>query len=356
MERLFALLAGENRSAHDVIMGAGAWRLGCKLRDEGWPGEAARDIALEAMIEVMSELPNEPFTAKDFDERLESCLKKARHARISQLEEGRIEMADAAKVQRKLQQVETLVDGLEVYWRGRALTALSGDFFRIVKPLVRATERGTPSVWLAFGDARAHGASAALSASLAVGRFEGLVEGADGLADPAVILSALADLAHRSGPKEEHICLSLIGWWPEEKHLVFCHAGMWPILRIHAHGASELGGKGLAIGLTLPKHISVPDYVSEQYDLDADELLVLVSDGIAELSWKDEFYFHSRLSEVCRQYIGRPLPEIAHAVMEEVQSDADDDQSILLIRLRPNLAVNRFRDNTIPREEHPGNS
>ena len=102
-------------------------------------------------------------------------------------------------------------------------------------------------------------------------------------------------------------------------------------LRVRAECHVELGEAGCPVGMIKPQ---MPGYVSSQFSIDTGDLLVSVSDGIAELTWPDEqSYFRSRLADACRQLFGQPLHEIARHVMSEVGNLAEDDQSILLMRL-----------------------
>ena len=128
--------------------------------------------------------------------------------------------------------------------------------------------------------------------------------------------------------------MSLMGWWSAERRIALSHAGMWPLLRVREDCQVELGDAGCPVGMNKPGAFPLLAYVSSEFLIDNGDLLVSVSDGIAELTWPGEqSYFKSHLADACRQLFGRPLREIAGHIMSEVGHLADDDQSILLMRL-----------------------
>ncbi|HPB30664.1 MAG TPA: SpoIIE family protein phosphatase [Candidatus Sumerlaeota bacterium] len=130
--------------------------------------------------------------------------------------------------------------------------------------------------------------------------------------------------------------------------IVFARAGHNPPLLLHPGGSSEyiMDGAGHPIGLGIP----CDEFPEHTVELQPGDVFIMYSDGITDASMRDadmERYGMERMRQAVAAGVGKPMPEIINAVLDDVNSYTfgpdrtdqentfEDDVSILGIRWNP---------------------
>lgn len=175
--------------------------------------------------------------------------------------------------------------GLQLAMLPRELPQVAG--YELAAAMLTATEVGGDyydaaaaadgAVWLAVGDAVGHGARAGTLVTVAKSLFTGVAAEAS----PAAALERFDGALSGMGLKRAHLALTLARLTPGA--LEVAAAGMPPVLVRRAGGAvEEVAFSTLPLGAPLAKR-----YTAERVELAPGDLVVLLTDGLAELPGPD---------------------------------------------------------------------
>jgi len=140
--------------------------------------------------------------------------------------------------------------------------------------------------------------------------------------------------------REKFVSLFWAYFLPETGMLQYVNAGHLPPLLVRAYGGGptverlETGGPVLGL-------LPLAQYCSGVTQVDAGDVLVVFSDGVAEAAnANDEEFGESRIAEIVRRNIARSPQEICDAIVQEMKHflgamKAHDDQTLLVVRLVP---------------------
>ena len=241
----------------------------------------------------------------------------------------RLSLKNDLEIAREIQQAmlprEThRAPGVEAFGMTRPANTVGGDFYDIL-PLPDGR------LAIALGDVAGKGSPAALLMALLLAMLRTLVD--EGL-EPAALLDRLNVQVSRHSPASRFITLFYAVFDPLTGELTYANAGHTPPLVLRRGGrVDRLTDGGMALGLFEPA-----TYRAFETRLDADELLVVYSDGVTEAEDPSGRPFDEAGLErtIARHRIGG-VSQLGQAIFDAVARHADaerfaDDLTILLLR------------------------
>jgi hypothetical protein len=212
--------------------------------------------------------------------------------------------------------------------------AIGGDFYDIF-----TNENGDTS--LVLGDVAGKGVSAALLMGVLHGAIRSLDWARSG-ADQERATVKLNHLLCEKTARERFASLFWANFIPETGLLRYINAGHLPPLLIRAQETERLEGGGPVLGL-----LPAAQYRCVETRVEAGDLLIVFSDGIAEAMNADEEQFgEERIVAIARQHLDQHPRMICDAVVRGIArflgpSKPHDDQTLLIVRLTPVLAATK---------------
>ncbi|HEY1239177.1 MAG TPA: GAF domain-containing SpoIIE family protein phosphatase [Bryobacteraceae bacterium] len=238
------------------------------------------------------------------ERRMEEDLKAARELQRVMLPDGAPEIA-----------------GLESAVRLRPAREISGDVYDIFE------HQG--HIVIATGDVSGKGAAAALYGGLVSGLLRML---APRRRRPAELLKALNDALIERRVESRYVTLCVLHWDPVTRQIVMANAGALPPMICRANEILKVRVEGVPLGLLASR-----EYEEVPFQLQADDLLVLYSDGITDhINSAGLEYGRGRLAQVVRSHCGRPAAEIVSEIFKDVDrfaKTAFDDQTVLVMKV-----------------------
>jgi sigma-B regulation protein RsbU (phosphoserine phosphatase) len=210
--------------------------------------------------------------------------------------------------------------------------AIGGDFYDIFT-------NGNGDTSLVLGDVAGKGVSAALLMGVLHGAIRSMDWTRSG-ADQETATVKLNRLLCEKTARERFASLFWANFIPETGLLRYINAGHLPPLLIRAKETERLEGGGPVLGL-----LPAAQYRCFETHVDAGDLLIVFSDGIAEAMNADEEEFgEERIVEIARQHLDQHPRMICDAVVDGIATflgplKPHDDQTLLIVRLTPVGAI-----------------
>lgn len=261
-------------------------------------------------------------------------LEIGRHLERAQARRHLVEMAEALQSS-LLPPLSPIVPGLDVAVRYRASGGagqIGGDFFDVF-PL-------PDGAWaVLIGDVSGRGPRAAALTALARYTLRAAAIGAD---SPRAVLAMLNDVVRREletayGGDERFLTVGYLTILPNEEGLeisIACGGHPFPLVRRAGGAIEEVRCEGDLIGA-----FDVHESNDESVQLRADDLLVMVTDGVLEARHDgDEFGVDGLRAVLARPGLGDAsslADAIESAVLEHLGGNAQDDLAIVVLRLPP---------------------
>ena len=254
--------------------------------------------------------------------------------------EGRMEQDLQAAY--KLQSVlipRTVSDviGLNVGIKTRPARMISGDLYDFFEPSDDYT-------LIAFGDVSGKGAAAALYGALISGLLRTL---GPRRRSPAELMKSLNDALLERKVDAQYTTLSLVLWAAKTRSFTIVNAGTLPPMLIRAGAISYSRVAGVPIGL-----LDGQVYEQEQIQAQADDLLLLYSDGVEDqlpneagtLSDEEasalelDSYGRARLEKIVSANLRRAPQKIAEKIFQDIDAfrgatPLTDDQTVIALRV-----------------------
>jgi hypothetical protein len=213
-------------------------------------------------------------------------------------------------------------DRFEVYGKSIPSAEMGGD-------LIDAVERdGTLLAYVA--DISGHG--------LAAGQLMGMLKTAVRVAlqfrqEPVAVMESADRVLPAVKEANMYATLALI-YFDGSSEAEYSLAGHPPILHYRARTGdiARLGMEQLPLGL-----MPGGRYSSQRVSYSAQDLFLMISDGISEVpNGNDEEFGLDRLEHLLRKNAEQPLPQLGELLMAEVKRHGvqQDDQTLLLLRVR----------------------
>ncbi len=184
------------------------------------------------------------------------------------------------------------------------------------------------------GDVSGKGVSAALYMAQVKGIFQSL--SGNGATTRDILVKMNGPLCN-SMERKSFISLLYAVLNTGSGRLSFSRAGHCPLLHVHAGEARYLQPEGMALGLDATERFA-NSLQEESIQLDADDVIVMYTDGVTEArNQQDEEFQYRRLAETVARNAMRPADEILHAILDDVRDhsereDAEDDITVLVLR------------------------
>jgi phosphoserine phosphatase RsbU/P len=228
--------------------------------------------------------------------------------------------------------------GIEAFGMTRPANTVGGDFYDVI-PLPDGR------VLLALGDVAGKGSPAALLMALLLAMMRTLVdEGFEG----AALMSRLNAQVMKHAPPSRFITLFMATMNPATGELVYVNAGQNPPLLRRTSGQYErLHEGGIALGM-----FEQSTYVSGRTFLEADDVLVMYSDGITEAENDDGSPFDELGLRSVLDSNGRAsAKELGWATFAAVERHAEhrrlfDDLTVLVAQRLPPLPIGPVAETT----------
>jgi hypothetical protein len=220
---------------------------------------------------------------------------------------------------------------------------VGGDFYDVF-----TADDGQISIVL--GDVAGKGISAALLMGVLHGAIRSL-NGTRSAADQERGGQWLNRFLCEKTARERFVSLFWAYYLPGTGELRYINAGHLPPLLVRSSGVEKLESGGPVLGV-----LPLATYTSGTVQVDAGDILIVFSDGVAEaLNAKDEEFGEGRISEIACRNIERSPQQICDAILTEVNVflgglKAHDDQTLLIVRLTPALKPElqpAFQDSTL---------
>lgn len=208
-------------------------------------------------------------------------------------------------------------------------STVGGDFYDVF-------ETGDGRIGLVLGDVAGKGPAAAVLTSLArhTVRTETLRHDS-----PAAVLATVGEAFLQYHPDDFCTAVLVIVDPPPRRAARLATAGHHlPVLR-HAGGAIDrVGAPGQMLGL-----VEQPDIPETVVDFDADDVIVLFTDGVVEARRDHEFFGDQRLIEVIEDMAAKPAQAVADAIVTAAlafqRGGARDDIAVVACRVRHGLSA-----------------
>jgi sigma-B regulation protein RsbU (phosphoserine phosphatase) len=257
--------------------------------------------------------------AKEIDESREALADKERLAR---------ELEIAARIQTSILPRNMKVEGLDITARMMTASEVGGDYYDVL-PI-------PGGCWIAVGDASGHGLTSGLVMMMVQTGVATLVQ-AEPAASPSVVLKTLNRVlfenVHDRLQAERHMTLSLMRY---DRNGTFVVAGAhmdavcWRA-KTKAIEMLRTPGTFLAISEDID-HVNV----EQRWSLDADDLLILLTDGVTEAENRDGKSFgYEGVVEVVEPRATQPVATIQNALFDAVTKHSPtlaDDCTIVVLR------------------------
>jgi sigma-B regulation protein RsbU (phosphoserine phosphatase) len=185
---------------------------------------------------------------------------------------------------------------------------------------------------LAVGDVSGKGAPAALYGAMAGGILRSL---APQKLSPPDLLRRLNLILLERKIEGHFITLTYSVWEPASRTLRLANAGMPLPILVRKGQCRAIRAEGIPLGL-----LEHAEYQDVSLQLEPDDLVVMVSDGITEASNKQyEEFGQRRLENVLRENFRRAPQEIIDTVLKQVREleqglPPRDDQTMVLARVK----------------------
>lgn len=229
------------------------------------------------------------------------------------------------------------VIGVEVGLKTRPARAISGDFYDFF-------EHSDDYTLIAFGDVSGKGAAAALYGALISGLLRTL---ARRRRSPSELMKSMNEALLERKVDAQYATLSLILWAARTRTFTVASAGTLPPILFREGEIISSRVAGVPIGL-----LEGQEYEQIEIEAQADDLLVLASDGVedqlgkeadilseAQVSERDlEDYGRDRLEQVVIGSFHQPPQRIVDRIFEDIDvfrggTVLTDDQTIIALRV-----------------------
>jgi len=214
------------------------------------------------------------------------------------------------------------VDGYELLGRNYPSRGVSGDYYY-------AADYGDRLV-LMVADVSGKG----ISASLLTASLEALAAAPlESSGEPATICTELSLRLYARTPAAKYATSFLAIVDPKSGEIVYVNAGhTFGLLVRGSSGVECLEVGGLPLGL-----MPTAEYETGRIRIEPGDTLALYTDGITEAVNDTDDEYGERLHRVLADHRGKPLPELADAIEEDVgafvgQCSFNDDRTLVLLR------------------------
>ncbi len=252
------------------------------------------------------------------------------YRRLEQEVEANRRMEEDLQVARRIQRSllgSTAPDlgWLEAHAVNRAWREVGGDYYEFIPA-------PDSSMCFAVGDVSGKGVPAALLMSSLQSAFLAAHSVLPDLAQVCGHVNRF--LVQRTTP--ERYASFFVGHLTPSGQLIYVNAGLTPPLLIGANGPDRLFGGGLPLGL-----FDWAEYVVHRRAVDADDVLVVYTDGVTEAANEQEEEFgEERLARVIASHRGGSSADISAAILDAMASHAGssqaqvDDVTLMVLRVR----------------------
>jgi len=229
------------------------------------------------------------------------------------------------------------VIGVEVGLKTRPARAISGDFYDFF-------EHSDDYTLIAFGDVSGKGAAAALYAALISGLLRTLARRRK---SPSELMKSMNEALLERKVDAQYATLSLIRWAARTRTFTVASAGTLPPILFREGEIISSRVAGVPIGL-----LEGQEYDQIEIEAQADDLLVLASDGVEDQLGKEadilseqqvserdlEDYGRDRLEQVVIGSFHQPPQRIVDRIFEDIDvfrggTVLTDDQTIIALRV-----------------------
>lgn len=233
----------------------------------------------------------------------------------------------AHELQQRLSKTTLTVEGFDIAGRTYPAVETSGDFFDII-------EMPDGYVGIVIADVSGHGIGAAMimAETRAFLRAFARIE-----TNPAVILERLNNELVIDLAAEHFVTLVLVRLDPAKQNFVYSSAGHGKAYLLNSTGrvVSEMASTGIPLGF-MP-HIQYK--LSKTVNLDPNDIIVLLTDGISEALSSDEIQFGDQraLAAICENR-EKPADQIIEQVHSRVcehtdKQTPDDDMTTVICKM-----------------------
>jgi phosphoserine phosphatase RsbU/P len=241
-----------------------------------------------------------------------------------QKEEQEFQLRLAGDVQRRFCAPPPVVPGFDIGATSHPVYETGGDYFDFV-------QQQDGSIVIAMGDVKGHGYGSALLMALTRAYLRSF---ASMNLEVHEILKRVNHMLLKDLEQNQFVTLCLIRLQPEGGKLSYANAGHVPGFLLSSSGDVKqlLQSTGPPLGMFAASEFLLPETI----DLNAGEMLVLVTDGVPEATARDGDQFGSqRLLDYLREHYSEPAAQIAGGVYQAarkyVEHDPQDDDITALV-------------------------
>jgi sigma-B regulation protein RsbU (phosphoserine phosphatase) len=242
--------------------------------------------------------------------------------------ESELELAQS--VQRTLlpQEVPDIA-GLEIAAYSRPAQIVGGDYFDFI-------EFGSGFHGLAIADVAGHGVSASLHMASVQALLRTMVPVNT---SPAEVMRQVHKLFIRNIRFTTFVTFFIGAFDSSTKTLTFCNAGHQPPLVLRKTESRQdsivwLPPTGAAIGL-----IEEAEFAENSIELQAEDLLVLYTDGVTEaLNLQNQEFGRKRLTTLSQQLMSMPVKQVVHEIRQALEQFSEgkplaDDTTLVVCKI-----------------------
>ena len=247
---------------------------------------------------------------------------------LKQKEEQEFQLQLARDVQRRFYAPPPTVPGFDIGAASHPVYETGGDYFDFI-------HMPDGSIMIAMGDVKGHGYGSALLMALTRAYLRSF---ASMQLQVHEILARINHMLLKDLEESQFVTLFLACLQPEGRRLSYANAGHVPGFVLFPSGEvrASLDSTGLPLGLFADSQFVLP----ESINLRAGEMLILVTDGIAEATARDGSQFGAqRVLDYIRDQRSEPASQIAGGVYQAARNyvehdPQDDDITVVVIKVK----------------------
>ncbi len=242
-------------------------------------------------------------------------------------DEARLErdLQAAKRIQGALLPAVPLEDyGLDIAARYLSARAVCGDLYEFLR-------YGPQQLGIALGDVSGKGTAAALYGAVAIGIMRSL---APQKLQPAELLSHMNQVVGERRIEGRFMTMCFATWQKGRQKMRVANAGQSQPLLYRGGRCDKIDLTGFPLGI-----FEEATYEEWSVTLDAGDIVVFHSDGLAEASSPDnQFYGTERLRKLIEDHHELTAPEIADVILREVDAFAEgaplaDDRTLVVLKV-----------------------
>ncbi|MDY0406893.1 PP2C family protein-serine/threonine phosphatase [Virgibacillus sp. 179-BFC.A HS] len=305
----------------------GAEKISKSFIKQGITPEEIVNLHIQSLQEMYDDMPQAYLRGLDF--LLETmisyglALQEYQTLREKQLE-IKSELKIAAGMQKTLLATTVpVVENLQIGVVSVAAHQMNGDYHHFI-----TGKNG--DIGIALADVRGKGIPAALCMSMIKYAMDSLPEDTMG---PNKILKNLNRVVEKNVDPSMFITMFYAQYFPQTSKFLFSSAGHEPGFYYHGDTKNfeELKTKGLVLGVT-----SETDYPEYERTIKEGDMIVLLTDGVTECRYGDNFLSREEVLEVIQQHMHLPAQEMAEKVykhFERLQNfHLRDDFTLIILK------------------------